>query len=240
MKDQFIATVRHELRTPLTAIRGALGILRAGAVNDIGERARKFVEIGFSHSGRLLSLINDLLDTETLERGEMPFDREPVLVGTVVADAVEAIERSVQPRAAALIVAPDMPHVEIDADRKRLRQALAKLIANAIEVTPAGGEVRIAGGLVGEDSVRLSVFDEGPGVPPDFGMRMFQRFSQADSSDARAKSGIGLGLFIAKSIVEAHGGTIGYFNHPAGAEFYIDLPIIMRQSAKSQRKRLLS
>jgi PAS domain S-box-containing protein len=237
MKDQFIATVRHELRTPLTAIRGALGLLRAGAVNDIGARARKLVEIGYNHSGRLLALINDLLDTEALAKGEIPFDRQPILISAIVADAVEAIERSGQPRPVAIAVAPDMPQVEIDADRKRIRQVLTKLIVNAIEVAPAGGAVRIQAGLVGEDLVRLSVFDQGPGIPASFGREMFQRFSQADSSDARGKSGIGLGLHIAKSIVEAHGGTIGFTNHPAGAEFYVDLPIVMRmRSTRDQRK----
>lgn len=238
MKDQFIATVRHELRTPLTAIRGALGLLRAGAVHDNGARARKLVEIGYNHSGRLLSLINDLLDTEALEKGEMPFDRQPIAIKAVVADAVEAIERSGQLRPISIVVAPEMPQVEIDADCRRIRQVLTKLINNAIEVTPTGGAVRLQAGLVGQDSVRLSVFDQGPGVPAGFGTQMFQRFSQADSSDARGKSGIGLGLYIAKSIVEAHGGTIGFTNHPDGAEFYVDLPIAVRQSTRSQRKRM--
>jgi PAS domain S-box-containing protein len=236
MKDQFIATVRHELRTPLTAIRGALGLLRAGAVNDIGARARKLVEIGYNHSGRLLSLINDLLDTEALEKGEMRFDRRPVGIRALVADALEAIESTGQPRPVAVIVARDMPQVEIDADCKRIRQVLVKLINNAIEVTPSGGAVRLQAGLVGDHLVRLSVFDQGPGVPASFSGEMYRRFSQADSSDARGKSGVGLGLHIAKSIVEAHGGTIGFTNHPHGAEFYVDLPIAMRQGTRNQRK----
>jgi PAS domain S-box-containing protein len=237
MKDQFIATVRHELRTPLTAIRGALALLRAGAVNDVGTRARKLVEIGYNHCGRLLSLIGDLLDTEALEKGEMPFDRQPVAIRALIADAVEAIERGGQLRPVSIVVAPDLPQVEIDADFKRIRQVLTKLISNAIEVSPLGGAVRIHAGLVGDDLVRLSVLDQGPGVPESFGRQMFQRFSQADSSDTRVKSGMGLGLYIAKSIVEAHGGTIGFANHAKGAEFYVDLPFTMRRgNTRGQRK----
>ena len=235
MKDEFIATVRHELRTPLTAIRGALGLLRGGAVNDIGSRARKLVEISFAHSGRLLSMINDLLDSEALEKGEMRFDRRPVALAAIVSDAVGASREVAEGQSVAVAKVMRVADVEVDADADRLRQVLVNLISNAIEATPAGGSVSVVARTLRGGTARVSVRDRGPGIPEGFRPRLFKRFSQADSSDARAKGGIGLGLYIARSIVEAHGGEIGFVNHSDGAEFYFDLPVL---EGRSQRKKV--
>jgi PAS domain S-box-containing protein len=237
MKDEFIATVRHELRTPLTAIRGALGLLRGGAVTDVGHRARKLVDISYAHSGRLLSMINDLLDSEALETGAMQFDRRPVALAAIVSDAVRAARDKADGYNVSVTRVARVADVKIAADAERLRQVLMNLIANAIEATPSGGSVSVVARSFKDGTARISVRDRGPGVPEDFRPRLFKRFSQADSSDARRKGGIGLGLHIARGIVEAHGGSIGFQNHPDGAEFHIDLPVLPNEQRSKQRLR---
>ena len=235
MKDEFIATVRHELRTPLTAIRGALGLLRGGAVSDLGHRARKLVDIGFAHSGQLLSMINDLLDSEALEKGEMRFARRPVTLASVISDAVKESREAAGAHEVTIAKVTPVGDIEVEADPARLCQVLVNLILNAIEATRPGGSVSVVAGSYKSGMARVSVRDRGPGVPDIFQPRIFKRFSQADSSDAREKGGIGLGLYIARSVVEAHGGSIGFQNHPGGAEFYIDLPVL---EGRSQRKKV--
>jgi signal transduction histidine kinase len=125
-----------------------------------------------------------------------------------------------------LVSEPAPMPLSVDADRERLLQVLAKLIANAIDVTPAGCRVTVTACAVGGDKVRLAVLDQGPGVSREAQPRLFKRFSQGDSSSTRAKGGAGLGLYIAKSIIDAHNGTVGYANCvDGGAEFFVELPM---------------
>lgn len=237
MKDAFIATVRHELRTPLTAIRGALGLLRGGATSALSHRARRLVEIGFAHSGRLQSMIDDLLASEALEKGEMPFARRPVALAHIVSAAVQEAREMADGRGVRIAKAAGSDDVEVDADPDRLQQALVKLIVNAVDVTPTGGAVSVTARTYRGGTARVAVRDRGPGVPEEFRPRMFKRFSQADSSDARGKGGFGLGLHIAQSVVAAHGGSIGFQNHPDGAEFYVELPALRSSNARARRRR---
>jgi signal transduction histidine kinase len=226
LKDQFIATVRHELRTPLTAIHAALGLLRGGILTQNGERAARLVEIGHENCAKLLALIGDLLDTVNLEKGEMHFDRAPVEVSELVAQAVGANGERARKKAVNLLSAPDLPRVEVEADRERLLQVLAKLIANAIDAAPPESDVTVTAAEVDGDKVRIAVLDQGPGVPPELRPHLFRRFSQGDTSNTREKGGVGLGLYIAKSIIEAHSGHLGFRNNPVrGAEFFFELPI---------------
>jgi two-component system cell cycle sensor histidine kinase PleC len=235
MKDQFIATVRHELRTPLTAIHGALGLLRGGMAKDSGQIVR-LVEIGYQNCARLLALIADLLDTVSLEKGEMQFDRAAVDISDIVAQAIEASAAHAGRKGIRLIVEPGLPRIEVEADRERVLQVLGKLIANAIDATLPSGEVRIGAHETAGGTVRFAIIDQGPGVRPELQPLLFKRFSQGDSSSTRPKGGVGLGLYIAKSIVEAHHGTIGFINRSGqGAEFYAELPICSAPAVVSAR-----
>jgi PAS domain S-box-containing protein len=232
MKDAFIAAVRHELRSPLTAVHAALGLLRGGAIGTLCEKAARLIEIAHDNCGRLLGLVGDLLDTVNLEKREMLFEREPVDIADLLKNAVESARPRAQKKEIAIDADPIAPTIEVEADRGRLLQVLDKLVSNAIEVAPSGSGVRLAAAVLDSDTVRVSVLDQGPGVPRDVAARIFQRFSQGDLSNAREKGGVGLGLYIAKAIVEAHDGRIGFANRKdGGAEFYFDLPI--RQSAES-------
>ena len=225
MKDQFIATVRHELRTPLTAIHAALGLLRGGILTQNTGQASRLVEIGHDNCARLLGLVADLLDTVNLEKGEMQYDPAPVSIAEIIESAVAESQGRAARKAISLIVDANPPCIAVNADRARLLQALAKLVANAIDATPPEGEVAVRARKTDSGAVRISVVDQGSGVPDELAPRLFKRFSQGDSSSTREKGGVGLGLFIAQSIVQAHGGTIGFANNAErGAEFFFELP----------------
>jgi PAS domain S-box-containing protein len=237
MKDEFIATVRHELRTPLTAIYASLGLLRGGAAGGATEQIARLIKISHENSGRLLSLVNDLLDTVSFEKEEQTVGMEPVKVAELIDSAIGEWRTLAEEKGIMLAVAAPLPAVEIEAHRDRLLQVLAKLLSNALDVTPRGGEVRLHACIVEPERVRFSVADTGPGVPNDVVSRLFKRFSQGDSSNSRAKSGVGLGLYIAKSIIDAHHGKIDFVNRAdGGAEFYFELPVLGRIQDGAQRQ----
>ena len=223
MKREFVSTVSHELRTPLAAIKGALGLLLGGVMGDLPHAMRDLVAMASNNSDRLVRLINDILDIEKIEAGEMSFERARVDVATLLNDARSETEAMAESRGVLLCVAQDTAAGAIYADSHRLRQGLANFISNAVKFSGPGDLVEL-GADTADDRLRIWVSDQGPGVPEDFQDRIFEKFSQADGSDAREKGGTGLGLNISRAIVEGHGGTIGFDSTPGqGARFYFDL-----------------
>jgi PAS domain S-box-containing protein len=237
MKSEFVSTVSHELRTPLTSIRGSLGLVASGVAGTLPEKARELIDIAYKNSGRLAQLINDILDVERIESGRMRFDIRPEALMPIVEQSVEAMRGYGQELGVEFVVTASLPRVMVDVDAHRLLQVLANLLSNAAKFSPRGGSVEVAVARH-RDKVRVAVTDHGPGIPPEFRSRIFQRFSQADSSDTRAKSGSGLGLHISKGIVERFGGCIGFDTRiGSGSTFYFDLPerssrILARRTAE--------
>ncbi|NJM33437.1 MAG: PAS domain S-box protein [Rhodomicrobium sp.] len=226
LKSEFVSVVSHELRTPLTSVRGALALLNTGVAGELPVKARSMVSIGLQNSERLLRLINDILDMEKIESGKMEFDFDAVTVRSLI-DAAVAENRTFldQLKLSVETVFDGKPEIAVRGDNGRLMQVLANLISNAAKYSPEGGVV-IVGAKAEDATVRLWVKDEGPGIPESFHQRIFQKFSQADSSDTRQKGGTGLGLSIAKAIVEHHGGTIGFETAEGkGTTFFFDLPV---------------
>ncbi|MEW5755889.1 MAG: CHASE domain-containing protein [Pseudomonadota bacterium] len=224
MKTEFISTVSHELRTPLTAIRGSLGLVAGGLVGDINEKARGLLETATRNSERLSRLINDILDMEKMESGEMRFKLQSHSTGKLLQDAVEH-NNAVASEAGISLAISECDDVLVRIDNDRFQQVLTNLIANAIKFSPAGGNVTLSCRNRGT-VVRIAVQDQGPGIPEDFRSRIFQKFAQADSSDSRQKGGTGLGLSIVKAIVERFGGSVGFESAAGGGTlFYCDLPI---------------
>lgn len=229
MKREFVATVSHELRTPLAAIKGALGLLQGGVMGELPESMRDLVAMASNNSDRLVRLINDILDIEKIEAGEMSFERAPVNLADLLNDARRENEALAASRQVALTVAADSVDGTVHADSHRLRQVLANFISNAVKFSGPGDRVELGVARV-DGLLRVWVSDQGPGVPEAFKDRIFEKFSQADASDAREKGGTGLGLSISRAIVEGHGGAIGFDGAPGrGARFYFDLaPIAVR------------
>jgi len=229
MKNEFISTVSHELRTPLTSIMGSLGLIRGGAAGDIPGEVSSLLDIAHNNADRLIMLINDILDIEKIEYGEMDFNIAPVKVATAVRGAIES-NLSYAEQYHVRLVSEDAIdtqawETEMAADPDRLAQVFANLISNAAKFSPKGGEV-ILSAVSTDDGVRISVSDSGPGIPEEFKQRMFQKFAQADGSDTRAKGGTGLGLSICKAILDRLDGTIGFKTKEGkGTTFYFELPL---------------
>lgn len=225
LKDEFVSTVSHELRTPLTSIAGSLGLIAGGAAGPLPEKAARLISIAQSNSQRLVRLINDVLDLEKLESGELPFRFGPVDLREVAQRAVDGVRGYADQLGVELLLA-DGPPTPVRGDPDRLAQVITNLLSNAAKYSPAGEAVHVRVDREGANA-RLSVTDRGAGVPEAFRDRIFSRFAQADSSDARGKSGTGLGLYIAREIAERHGGRL-WFESPeaGGALFHLELPML--------------
>ena len=237
MKTEFVSTVSHELRTPLTSIRGSLGLIAGGVAGDLPETAKTLVGIAKNNCERLIRLINDILDSEKIESGKMRLDLEAIDIKQVVRQALTANEGfAEQHRVTMRLRAPDEPlRVCIDSDR--MIQVLTNLLSNAIKFSPPDGAVEVNVLRVAR-GVRVEVSDHGPGVPDKFRDRIFQKFSQADSSDTRQKGGTGLGLNISRALIEKMGGHIGFSSEAdVGATFFFELPERQRQVPKGEESR---
>jgi signal transduction histidine kinase len=226
MKDEFVSTVSHELRTPLTAISGALGLLAAGTLGRLESKQQQMLDIALQSSQHLNTLINDLLDIEKLVAGKMELFCKPIALQPLLLQAMQrhlplATQKGIQIDA----LWPMPFNEQVNVDSNRLQQVLANLFVNAIRFSPAGTSVQVKAEIIAT-RVRVSICDVGPGVPIEFEGRLFQKFSQADSSDSRAVGGTGLGLAICKQLIEHMHGYIGYLpNEPQGACFYFELPL---------------
>ena len=231
MKTEFISTVSHELRTPLTAIRGALGMLVGGIAGHIDEGARPLLDIAHKNSERLVRLINDILDIEKLEAGRLHFHICRCDVPALIEQALADIKPYGDEYNVRLVFEqPDSPvQVEANLDPDRFAQVMANLLSNAIKHSPSGGVVSVALHRDGS-SLEIGVQDQGLGIPEHFRSRIFERFAQADSSDARKRGGTGLGLAITRSLVQQMHGRIGFDSHEGqGTRFWLRLPLALAQ-----------
>jgi len=246
MKDEFVATVSHELRTPLTSIMGALGLLTGGMAGKMADPVMRLLTIAHTNGQRLVHLLNDILDIEKMEAGKVVFDFKCVEVQAIVEQAIEENEEFAKLYDVRLRFAPTSTPVQVRADPDRLIQVVTNLLSNAVKFSPPGGEVVVAV-KEPDDTVRISVRDHGPGIPVEFRPRIFEKFAQVDTADARQRGGTGLGLNIAKAIVARLDGTVGYEDAPGGGTiFSVDLPnwakavkSLARQAGKPNLRILL-
>ena len=226
IKSEFISVVSHELRTPLTSIRGSLGLILGAFASSIPEKAARLVHIAYQNCERLIPLINDILDIDKIASGKMRFEMQTISLAQIMRRVVEAIEPFAQKYEAQLELAPVADNVRISVDEDRFVQAMCNLISNACKFSPKRGKVAISA-TVAQGRVRLSVSDSGPGIPEEFRVRIFERFSQADSSAVRRAGGTGLGLHITRQIVERMNGRIGFDTEVGkGTTFWMEFPIV--------------
>lgn len=222
MKSEFVSTVSHELRTPLTSIAGALGLLNGGALGNLPKPLQEMISIAFKNSQRLSHLINDLLDMEKLVAGKMHLALSLVHLPGLLEQVVNQISGYAQSYGVSVVLSLPVPDVCIRVDPERVNQILSNFLSNAIKYSPSDGEVHLIAGVM-DNKVRLSVIDQGPGIPESFRDKVFQQFAQADSSDTRQKGGTGLGLAISRKLADAMGGTVGFASEPGrGATFYVE------------------
>ena len=225
MKNEFVSTVSHELRTPLTSISGALGLLAAGVAGTLPADAQPLVDIALKNSQRLNLLINDLLDMEKIAAGMMQFVMETQLLMPLIEQALQSNQAYGDQFQVRFVITARDESVSVHVDAQRLMQVLSNFLSNAAKFSPQQSTVDISVSRHGEH-VRVAVRDHGAGVPESFRSRIFEKFSQADSSDTRQKGGTGLGLAITRELLSRMGGSAGFESiEGQGATFYFDLPI---------------
>lgn len=224
LKNEFVSTVSHELRTPLTSISGSLGLLVGGAAGALPEPALRLLTIAQNNSQRLVRLINDILDIEKIESGQIVFNFKRLDVHALIEQVIEANRAYADGFGVQVRLELASTPGDVYADPDRLAQVITNLLSNAIKFSPLNGEVIVAIEQRA-NNVRFSVRDHGSGIPAEFKPRVFEKFAQADTTDARQKGGTGLGLSIVKQIVTRLGGQVGFDEAPGGGTvFHVELP----------------
>jgi signal transduction histidine kinase len=235
LKSEFLANVSHELRTPLNSIIGFAELLEEIARSDPEADPKRLRYIAnILRSGRsLLDMINELLQMAKIEAGRVELSIAPTSVGDLVEGLLTVMRPQSEARSIVLeaAVEPELPPVETDAGK--VQQVLYNFLSNAVKFAPEGSVVRISAARAprpdGSPGIRLSVRDEGPGIPYDMQDTIFEKFRQVDASHTRSHSGTGLGLAICRELSEMVGGTVSLASVPGrGATFSLDLPLVRR------------
>lgn len=224
LKDTFISVVSHELKTPVAIIKGYAETLARPEARRNPALVEEMLTAITEESDRLARLVDDLLDASRLQAGGLPFEdvKEDVDLREIARRVVERYAPSSPRHRLVLDFPPDFPGLR--GDSRRLEQALDNLVSNAIKYSPRGGTVRIHGAATPVE-VLLSVQDEGVGIPLDEQERIFDRFYRVEGPETRAVAGTGLGLYLTRAIVRAHGGRIWVQSAPGqGSTFFVALP----------------
>jgi signal transduction histidine kinase len=228
LKSEFVAVVSHEIRTPLTSVKGAVELLSDDRYFKNNEQQTKLLTIAHANAERLLVLINDILDFSKLEAASLPMSLERQRLEPVVQQAAHRLSTQIEQRRIQLefALSSELPDLMIDSGR--VAQVLTNLLSNAIKFSPVAGRIEISAERT-EEGVRVGVRDNGEGIRAQDLPRLFQKFTQIDSSATRQAGGTGLGLVICKGIVEQHGGRIWVESTiDEGSTFYFTLPVADR------------
>ncbi len=244
LKSEFISIVSHELRTPLTSIKNSLDILASGKCGEVTENSGKFLSMAMRNVQRLSGIINDLLDLSKIEAGKMDFNFVPTSINTVINFVKSALSEVAKSKGLTLIVNEARNLPETSADPQRLEQVLTNLVSNAIKFTPENKTITITSSLVNSkninineyfkdtikltdgDYIQVCVEDEGIGLAEKDLLHAFDKFAQIENSLSRKAGGTGLGLPIAKQLLEAHHGAIWCNSElNKGSKFYFVIPV---------------
>ncbi len=244
LKSEFISIVSHELRTPLTSIKNSLDILMSGRCGEITSSADKFLTMAMRNVQRLSGIINDLLDLSKIEAGKMDFHFAPTDINTVINYVKTALSEVAKTKGLNLITQEDKNIPEITADSRRLEQVLTNLVSNAIKFTPEGKTITISSKLINANDIKINdyfkdnikniqgdyvevcVQDEGIGIEEKNLLHAFDKFAQIENSLSRKAGGTGLGLPIAKQLLDAHNGAIWCDSElNKGSKFYFIIPV---------------
>ncbi len=234
MKDEFIAVVSHELRTPLTSIHTSLKLMATGRLGQLSEDGQQMLEVADENTDRLVRLVNNVLDLQRIESGEVTIDAHECDVTNLIAEAAEAMQSTAQQHNITIqtqaiqtqAIQTQAAALSIWADPDYIVQTLTNLLGNAIKFSAPGSAIQLSVRPHSEPAMALfSVQDDGQGIPANKLNSIFDRFQQVDSSDSRKKGGTGLGLTICRKIVEQHSGKIWAESQlGVGSCFYFTIP----------------
>lgn len=225
-RDEFVAIVSHDLRNPLGAILSAAEILEEEA-SSLGPETLQWIEMIKRNAQASLRLISDILDMEKIVEGQLQLDWRPHSAQRLLQEALESCQHAAQAKSITLSVLSVQEFDLVKCDKDRISQVLSNLIGNAIKFTPNHGSVTLSCEGAGAEMI-FNIRDTGPGVPKEQQARIFQRYTQLQNKD---RAGLGLGLYISKMLVEAHGGRL-WVNSSGqdGSEFAFSLPICSTES----------
>ncbi|NWG38128.1 HAMP domain-containing sensor histidine kinase [Nitrososphaera sp.] len=227
LKDEFISVASHELRSPIHPILGYASMARDGMIGE-----KEALDVIYKQAVRLRQLANDILDVSRIESGTLPYSMKELSIHEVLANCVEAIKPSVGAEVS-VVTDFDSHDIEMIGDKERLTQVFTNLLGNALKFTKKG-RIAVETRLAGPDSIVVKISDTGGGIPKEILPRLFNKFVTKKVGEDEAH-GTGLGLFISRSIVEAHGGKISaYNNDTGGATFRIELPLRAGGQGKKQ------
>jgi PAS domain S-box-containing protein len=224
-KDEFLALLAHELRNPLAAITNSIQLL--GLDDSLSPSVEKIRQVMAQQSHQMTRLVDDLLDASRISRGKIEIKRETIDLSSVVANAVESARMLIDEAGHQLAISLPTKPVFLDVDPVRITQVVSNLLCNAAKYTPHGGQIWLTGRRTG-GGIELSVRDSGVGISPEMLSKIFDMFMQIDTSRARSRGGLGLGLALTRKLVDLHGGHIRAISdgEGKGSEFIIWLPAI--------------
>ena len=231
-----MANVSHELRTPLTNIRSYTETLLDAAGDIPLDTEKQFLGVISSESERMARIVTDLLTLSKLDYGRMELRMQRFSLSALLHKVADAMKFTAEDSGHEMTVdAPDsLP--EITGDRERIEQVVVNILSNAVKYTPSGGHIRLAACRGENSTVRITVQDDGIGIPAEDVPRLFERFYRVDKARSRAAGGTGLGLAIAKEIVEQHGGHIELESeYGKGTTVHITLPTDLAPSGKEDK-----
>ena len=233
MKDDFVSIVSHELRTPLTSIRGALQLISGEQPEHTDSEHAELLAIALNNCERLIRIINDILDVSKIEAGQLTLRTQRVNLDELMRTSIQSVEGMAQAADVHFFQEIDPGLEWITGDFDRLVQVFVNLLSNAVKFSPPKSVVTFTASSDGR-TVRLAVRDEGPGIAESDLANLFRKFRQLESSATRRKGGTGLGLVIAKSIVEQHGGSVAVESRIGqGTRFVVTLPAAAATSQAS-------
>ncbi len=232
-ETEWVATVSHELRTPMTSCLGALSIARSGRYGVLPEPVLRLLDMAYANGGRLVSLVDDLLTTQKLNAGHFEMNIEVCAAHQLLDEAQKSVSGAAIARDVNFETEFCVGNPRIRVDPARFIQAIVNFLSNAVKYGPQSGRVRIATEWI-DNSLRISVSDQGPGIPEEDCDRIFQKFFRVESEAHRQVGGTGLGLSISKSIIDSLGGRIGFESAAGeGATFYVEFPIVTWAEAET-------
>ena len=220
MKKDFVSHVSHDLKAPLASIRQVMHLLLQEIPGSLNDQQKSLLRLSYNSAERLAAMVGNLLDVSRMEAGNMEYemaarDLMPLIQGVIDEFEVQAHEKGIR-----LKLESDQPSVSVECDKERIMQVIGNLLENALKFSPNHGEIvtRVTKGSNG--SILTTVTDSGPGVPDDHKRKIFRKFHQVKQGKKMAGQGVGLGLAICKTIVEAHQGEIWVEDNPGGGSIF--------------------
>ncbi len=222
LRQDLLEMVSHDIRTPLTTIQGCLDFLGSGYADPDGSRRERMLAAAQKSCKHVVTLTSDLLDLDRIDSGMLQFDKRLTPLQEIFDDVEDTASQLADEKSVKLVL--EETRLEIYADRSRILQVIVNLVTNAIKFTPAGAQVCLSASSMGR-CIRISVVDQGRGVPPELQEAIFDRFRQVQAEDSGVKRGTGLGLAICKALVEAHQGKIWCESEVGkGSAFHFEIP----------------